>query len=301
VTYSPLAFAPREDADLPEYYRRLGLPGVVDVHVHFMPDSVLRKVWAFFDRVGQSAGFEWPIEYRTDEADRLARLRSCGVLAHTALLYAHKAGMAEWLNGWAADFAARVPTCVPTGTFYPEPGVDRYVQAALTAGARVFKAHVQVGAYDPRDPLLDPVWGMLAVAGVPIVCHCGSGPTPGRFTGPGPIAEVLARHPRLRLVVAHCGMPEYAEFLDLADRYPRVHLDTTIAFTDLAERIAPFPPELRPRLAALGDRVVLGSDFPNIPHPYAAQIAALARLDLGDDWLRAVLHTNGARLLNVAV
>ena len=55
-----------------------------------------------------------------------------------------------------------------------------------------------------------------------------SGPVAGRHTGPGPISRLLARHPRLPLIVAHMGMPEYAEFLDLADRYPEVRLDTTI-------------------------------------------------------------------------
>jgi len=44
---------------------------------------------------------------------------------------------------------------------------------------------------------------------------------------------------------------------------------------------------------------VLGSDFPSIPYAYAHQIDALARLGLGDDWLRAVLWNNGARLLGL--
>ncbi len=167
------------------------------------------------------------------------------------------------------------------------------------AGARLFKSHVQVGAYDPRDPLLDEVWGQLADAGVPVVVHCGGGPVPGPFTGPAVFAEVLARHPRLTAVIAHMGMPEYVEFLDLAEQYDRVHLDTTMAFTDFTEQRMPFPPELRPRLLALGERVVLGSDFPNTPYPYAHQLEVLARLDLGDDWLRGVLHDNGARLLGM--
>ena len=63
---------------------------------------------------------------------------------------------------------------------------------------------------------------------------------------------MLARHPRLVAVIAHLGMPDYADFLDLAERYDRVHLDTTMAFTDFTEQRAPFPPELRPRLQALG-------------------------------------------------
>lgn len=288
----------------------LGLPGLVDIHVHFMPDNVLRKVWAYFDRVGvpgpdpQSAhpGAElppWPITYRTDSDGRLAALRELGVIGHSALVYPHRPGMAAWLTDWALEFGRATAGCVPSATFYPEPDAVAYVSDALDRGARVFKSHLQVGAYDPRDETLDGVWGALADAGVPVVCHCGSGPFPGPFTGPGPISEVLRRHPQLTLVVAHGGAPEYAEFLDLVERYPRVHLDTTMVFTEYLERLAPYPRDLLPRLAAAADRVVLGSDFPNIPHSYAAQIQALIELDLGDDWLRQVLHHNGARLLGL--
>jgi predicted TIM-barrel fold metal-dependent hydrolase len=56
----------------------------------------------------------------------------------------------------------------------------------------------------------------------------------------------------------------------------------------------PFPRRALPRLAALGDRVELGSDFPNIPYPYLDQLHALERLDLGPEWLRAVCHDNAA-------
>lgn len=122
---------------------------------------------------------------------------------------------------------------------------------------------------------------------------------PGRFTGPGPFGEVLARHPGLTAVVAHMGMPEYEQFLALAARYDAVHLDTTMVFTEFTESRMPFPPALRPRLRELGDRVLLGSDFPNTPYPYATQLDALVRLDLGADWLRGVLHDNGARLLRL--
>jgi uncharacterized protein len=269
-----------------------------------MPHRVLEKVWAYFDAAGPLTGVAWPIAYREDEAKRLARLRVMGVRAFPSLVYPHKAGMAEWLNTWATGFArdnraAGHTDVVQTATLYPEDCVVDYVGRALDDGARVVKVHLQVGGFDPRDPLLDPVWAHLADAEVPVVVHCGGGPVPGPFTGPGPIGEVLARHPRLTAVVAHLGMPEYAQFLDLARRYPRVHLDTTMAFTDFTEQRSPFPPALLPALEELQDRIVLGTDFPNTPYPYAHQLAALARLDLGDDWLRAVLHDNGARLLGL--
>lgn len=99
--------------------------------------------------------------------------------------------------------------------------------------------------------------------------------------------------------MAHMGMPEYADFLALAERYGEVRLDTTMAFTDFSERLAPFPEGELGRLADLGDRILLGTDFPNIPYGYVHQLEALERLGLGDDWLRAVCHGNSERLFGL--
>ena len=69
---------------------------------------------------------------------------------------------------------------------------------------------------------------------------------------------------------------------------------------DVRHRLHRAADALRPRAAAPAGRAagqgVLGSDFPTIPYPYAHQLAALHRLGLGEDWLRAVLWENGARL-----
>lgn len=279
----------------------LGLPGLIDVHTHFMPKRVMDKVWQYFDSAGPLIGRSWPIAYRADEADRLATLRGFGVRAFTSLVYPHKPDMAEWLNQWAGQFAADTPDCLATATFYPEPGAASYVPAAIARGARVFKAHVQVGGYDPTDQLLDAVWGAIEDTAVPVIVHCGSGPQPGPHTGPEPIRAVLARHPRLRLVIAHLGMPEYREFLDICEQYDEVRLDTTMAFTPFTEESMPFPRAELPRLYDLGDRVLFGSDFPNIPYGYADAIAVLTQLDGVDDaWLRKVLHDNAARLFELA-
>lgn len=291
--------SPEDDA-VAEFRRRWDLPGLVDVHTHFMPEPVLAKVWAYFDAAGPLVGRRWPIAYKQEEHRRVALLRGFGVRAFTAMLYPHRPGMARWLNDWAAEFAARTPDCLHTATFFAEPSAVDDVRRALDQGARVFKCHLQVGRYDPTDPTLDAVWGLLAERRTPVVTHCGSGPVPGDFTGPGPIGKVLARHPRLRLVVAHLGMPEYAEFLDLAERHDGLLLDTTMAFTDFAEASAPFPASELPRLAALGDRILLGTDFPNIPYPYEHALTALERTGLGGAWLRAVCHDNGARLFGLA-
>ncbi len=275
---------------------RLGLDAIVDVHTHFMPKRVMDKVWAYFDGIGPGVGRPWPIEYRLDEADRVQRLRQFGVSAFTSLVYPHKPDMAEWLNSWATQFAAQVPECLHTATFYPELSAPAYVRRVIDAGARVFKAHIQVGDYAPTDPLLEPVWALLEETQIPTVIHAGSGPQPGRYTGPAPVAEVLRRHPGLRLIVAHMGLPEYRDFMELALRYPGVYLDTTMVFTEFTEQTDPFPPDARPTLVALGEKVLFGSDFPNIPYSYHHALASITALGLGDQWCRNVLHDNARRL-----
>lgn len=254
---------------MPGWLRSLGLDGIVDLHVHFLPQSVMDKVWGYFDHASEHYGTAWPIHYRTPEADRLATLRELCVKRFAPLVYPHKPGMAAWLTEWALDFAARVPDAVPTGTFYPEPGALSVVDSALRAGARCFKAHVQVGAYDPRDPLLDGVWGALADADVPVVVHCGYGPLKGDYTGLSVFGEVLSRHPRLTAVLAHAAMPEYEAAFELMRRYPRVHLDTTMVGVPFAQAMAPLPAEWTDLLVGFSDRIVLGTDFLNIPYFYA--------------------------------
>lgn len=291
--------APRTDDEVPGHWQGLGLPGLADIHIHFLPDRMLDKVWGVFDGAEDHYGHPWPIHYRTSEAERIATLRALGVRGIPSLCYAHKPGMARWLNDWCTEFAQRVPDAVHSATFYAEPSCGDDVRDALEAGARLFKLHVEVGQLTPDDPVMDPAWGLLEDAQVPIVLHAGSAPKSGKHTGPGPVRELLRRHPRLVLVIAHMGMREYDEFADLALEFERVHLDTTMVGTDFTERFAPAPPDYVRRLVDLRDKVVLGTDFPNIPYAYAHQIEALARWDLGDDWMRAVLWHNGARLMGL--
>ena len=290
------------DAPVPRFWQRLGLPGLADVHVHFLPPRLRRRVWEYFESAGPLVGLEWPVRYRWSDADRVAHLGRLGVRAFSALAYAHRPGMAEQLNRWTLDFARATPGCLPSATFFPEPEAARYVTEAIADGARVFKVHLQVGGFAPTDPALDEVWGLLADAGVPVVVHAGHAPVGTEHTGPDPFSALLARQPRLPAIVAHLGAPDYPAFFDLAQRYPHVRLDTTMAFTPFLDQLVPFPAAELPRLRELGlaGKVLLGSDFPNIPYPYADQLAGLARLDLGDDWLRAVCWQSAADLFDLA-
>ena len=62
------------DAEVPGWWERLGIPGLFDAHVHFLPPPVMRKVRQQFDEAGPLIGRPWPLAYRGDELDLVARM-----------------------------------------------------------------------------------------------------------------------------------------------------------------------------------------------------------------------------------
>jgi uncharacterized protein len=285
------------DDEVPGFVAALGIPGIIDAHVHFLPDSIQNAVWRWFDRVTPP----WPITYRSSADERLQILAELGVIRHTALAYAHRPGMLPFLNDHTLGLARAVPAVIPTFTIYPEPGVAVETERCLAVGGQAVKVHLQVGGFDATDPLLDGAWSLLQDAGVPVILHAGAvadGSGNEDWCGPEPVRRLLGRFPGLRLVIAHLGAPDHDAFVALAEEHDGVWLDTAMVFTD-PPYLGPSPTHLVERLGALGDRIVFGSDFPTIPHQFAAQVSGLADLGLGDDWLRAVLWTNGLRLFGL--
>jgi uncharacterized protein len=297
-TVVPADAFPRTDAECRAFAWSLGLPGYLDVHVHVLPPQLQRAVWDYFDRLDDPP---WPVHYRDDEATRLRTLRELGVVAHTALAYPHRPGVAAWCNEHTLDLAASHPAVVPSFTFYPEDGIDEVVASAIARGGRVAKVHLQVGRFHATDPRLDGVWAQLVAGRIPAVVHASAVygvDGGGEYCGPDAIRALLERHPDLLLIVAHLGMPDVRGFLALAEAVPTLRLDTSMTLTDPPYG-PPVPPDVLERLRARPGQVLFGSDFPTIPHPYAAQVRGLATLELDPAGLRRVLHDNAADLLGM--
>lgn len=288
---------PSDDADVPRFLEELGLPGVIDIHVHTLPAPMQQRVWEHFDRLDPP----WPIAYRTSEEERLTTLRQLGVTAHTGLAYAHRPGMAAWLNDHTLSLAEQHDAIVPTFTFYPEEGVEEYVADALGRGGVAVKIHLQVGKFDPLDERLAEVWAEVERRELPVILHAAAVPDDSggeEFCGPEPVQRLLEAHGDLVLVIAHAGAPRFEEFLDLTEAAPTIHLDTAMVLTD-PEYLGGNPDHLIERYADLADRIAFGSDFPSIPHEYAAQIRGLVNHGFDDDWLRTVMWDTPRRLLRL--
>jgi hypothetical protein len=206
----------------------------------------------------------------------LSFLAGQGVGRVVGLCYSHQPEMARPLNRFMAELARANPMVIPLGTVLPgEPDTEAILDEALgPLGLRGLKLHCHVQRFGPDDPRADPVYRRAVEAGVPIVMHSGRAPCldgyaidPRKICGAERTRRVLERHPNLKLVVPHLGMDEYDEHLALLDEFPNLYLDTTMAVSGY---IGPAPDPAR--LARHGERILYGTDFPNIPYDWDTEL-----------------------------
>lgn len=266
---------------------------MIDIHTHLHPPRLFAAIRRWF-----AERSEWDLTLAPTEPHAVAAvLRAAGVQRFVFCSYAHKAGMARELNAWLARTSEELGGYgLPLGTVHPDD--SEYVadvRMALDAGCIGLKLHEDVQRLAADDARLDPVYAELAARDAFLLVHAGA--IPWRYVpgdGLARITRVLERHPLLTVVVAHYGVPDTAQYYALMDRHPSLYLDTTMIF-------APDSPMLAPDVASLAgtrpERVLYGTDYPNVPHPYASEREGLERLRLNDAAMHAILHGNAERII----
>jgi len=102
--------------------------------------------------------------------------------------------------------------------------------------------------------------------------------------------RALEKHPDTTVVLPHLGADEFELAEALLDDFPRLWLDTTMMFGDF------FPNEPdRGILARRADRILYGTDFPNIPFDWDREQRNLARL-LDDEARAKVMGGNAEKV-----
>lgn len=277
-----------EGARVPEGLR------VFDAHVHLFPERLFQAIWRWFD------AHAWPVRYRLTAEQGIAFLRARGVTRMTALVYAHKPGMAESLNDFVAALGRAHPEVIPLGTVLPgEPGAGRIVRHALEAlGLRGLKLHCHVQRLAPDDPRLDEVYAAAQDAQKPVLIHAGREPSTPAYgidtraiTSAGQVERVLQRFPRLKLVVPHLGADEIPAYLALLGRYENLWLDTTMVLSGALPGAVP-----QGTLQRHADRLLFGTDFPNIPYAWDTELRAVLRAGLSPRAQQQLLWDNAAAL-----
>ncbi|GAC1658561.1 MAG: amidohydrolase family protein [Candidatus Elarobacter sp.] len=264
---------------------------MIDVHTHLHPPRLSAAIRRWF-----AERSDWVLAHPTEPRDVARALRESGVEKFAFFSYAHKAGMARELNAWLNDTARVLGAgAVPLGTVHlddPDPAGD--MRAALAGGCAGLKVHEHVQDFGLDDPRLDGVLDAVAEHHGFVMAHVGAIPWSNETNdGPARVARVLERHPALRVVVAHFGLPDYRRYLDLAQGEPRLFLDTTMAFAPQSPMHVPIP---RAEVERGARQIVYGTDWPNIPYPYGGELLGLQSLGLDDATIRAITVDNARRL-----
>lgn len=264
--------------------------GLVDAHVHLFPPGVQKAIYSWF----RERDWRLAIDGLIGE-EILAYLAGKGVVRAVGCAYAHKPGLATFLNDWLAELARRRAMVIPLGTVHPDDP-DPAAEAARCfdelgfAGLKVHCAVQEVAADDAR---LFPVYEAALERGRPVLIHAGGAPYPTPWLGYEHFAALMRRYPDLKVQVAHLGMWEHRRFLGLADRYPNLYFDLA-AVTDRHMRLS--VADLRAALRAYPERIIFGSDAPIIEEDHEAFTGFLEDLGLPEATLRRVCRDNALAL-----
>ncbi|MGB5231737.1 MAG: amidohydrolase family protein [Desulfoprunum sp.] len=275
----------REEASVPP-----DLPAVIDAHVHIFPDALFAAVRNWFDQHG------WRIRYRLGSAEIIEFLLSRGVGHVIALQYAHKPGIATQLNDHMAAICRRYAGRV-TGmaTVFPgEEGAEELLQQAFAAGLGGLKLHAHVQCFDMNGAAMQPLYDCCRRNGKPVVMHVGREPKseayrcdPYVLCRARKLERVLQEFPGLKVCVPHLGLDEIAAYRELIEKYDHLWLDTTMALAGY------FPLQEDIDIGRYrSDRVMYGSDFPNIPYAWDRELQRLQAARLPPRALAALLHGN---------
>ena len=277
----------REDATIPS-----GLPGIIDAHVHIFPENIFSALWKWFD---QNA---WHIRYQMTSSQILAFLIARGVEHVIALQYAHKPGIAGELNEYMAKMCLEYDGRV-TGlaTVYPgEKNAEKILQEAFDAGLGGLKLHAHVQCFDMNSDDMNCLYECCRKNKKPIVMHVGREPRsaayrcdPYDICSAEKLESVVVDFPNLKICVPHLGLDEITSYQQLIEKYDNLWLDTAMAATNY------FPIKGKIDLSRYRpDRIMYGSDFPNIPYAWDRELKVLKIADLSCDALEKLLYKNAA-------
>jgi predicted TIM-barrel fold metal-dependent hydrolase len=265
---------------------------IIDIHTHLMPERLFQAVRAHF------RAHLWHPHYDAPTPELVQTLVDAGVTRFVFMPYAHRADMSRSLNHWVANVEATfAPHGIGFGTFHPDDGgllPELTREAFVQLGLRGAKLHPQVGRFGVDDPRLDPLYERAVDCGALLLIHAGRRPEPSEHVGARAFARMMRRFPRLKVIVAHAGADEFDAFFDLCGLYEGVYLDTAMVFN----KYLGGPPPIQ-RVLEFQDRVVFGSDFPNIPYRWESALQAILELRLGRALEEKLLCTNAARLLDL--
>lgn len=278
----------------------------IDFHTHVEIDS--HGQCAYDAELAEATGryFNLGTDHFTsvdDLADLYRRHRTAAVVftidARTAS--GHRSNSVEEL---IAGAARNNDVLIPFGSVDPwdADAVRRVQQQVGEYGARGFKFHPSLQAFEPNDRRFYPIYEAIAAAGVPTLFHTGQtglgSALPGghgiklRYSDPMLLDDVAADFPELTIVLAHPAVPWVDAQIAIASHKANCYVD----LSGWSPKY--FPPQLVRALSRqLRTKALFGTD-----HPYIGLERWRRDFDglgVDPDALPLILKANALRVLGI--
>ena len=205
-----------------------------------------------------------------------------------------------------ADEAAAYPdVLIPFGSVDPHRGAAAIAQtrALVTEhGARGFKFHPSLQAFEPNDRTFYPLYEAIQDLGVPVLFHTGQtgigAGLPGgrgirlRYSAPMLLDDIAADFPDLTIIMAHPSVPWQDEAISIATHKANVFID----LSGWSPKYLP-PQLVRAANSFLRNKVLFGSDYPLLtPERW---LSDFHHVDIKPEVVPLILKENAARVLGL--
>jgi len=270
---------------------------VFDVHIHIQPWQMLEPgALALMD----DEAHRGVRDLLSDPARLLDHLDANGVDRACCINYVAPdvMGFTAETNDWIARFTSgHRDRLLPVGSVHPRhtPDVRSEARRILDLGIRMIKIHpphqlFAPNAYRSDLPALAHLYEECQQRGIPVMVHSGTSIFPKArnvFADPMPVDDVAVDFPDLTIILAHAGRPLHG---DTAFFLVRRHRNVYVDLSGIPPRSIP---RYVPRLGAIADRALWGTDWPSPGvQSMARNIEAFRALELGEDVEEKILHRN---------
>lgn len=164
----------------------------------------------------------------------------------------------------------------------------------------------------PDDPVLEPYFRLAEELDVPVMIHTGTSFPGTAYSGypdfrvalgnPMLLEEVLVKHPKLRVWIAHGGEPWSQETFALMQQYPQVYMDvSTINWINGRAGLPGFHAFLQRMIQrSMGQRILFGTDQMGWPDAISLAIEAVDSAPfLTAEQKRDIFHDNAVRFFRL--
>ena len=254
----------------------------IDAHVHITPDG------RWFD-----TGLDASVE-------RLLREMDTAKVDRAVLIPLPGAAGNDFIAKTCRRHPDRLLGLALLDPAWSEDARERLLEIRDGLGLAGLKVHPRRQNLDPNHPALQPVLEQAGSLGLPVVFCTYPGPcrVPLERLSPYNYDQLAKRHGGTTIVLAHAGVHRVMDAYFTAKANPNVYLEISHVFRYLQD--TSLINDLAWVMDKLDQRVIYGSDFPEVSLSQYKSLVEAAASSRPDCDLKAVMGGNLKRLLRMA-